>query len=416
MKRIDFTGGLKSALLITLALGTTALAPLNAHAQDAQAPANSQNQQQPLSAEFRATLQNFGSFVQNARYGEVWKPSVTPESWHPYPACNWVFTQKFGWYFKDDTPWGQIVHHYGRWTNDAEQGWIWVPGAEFSPGWVVWRTSADYIGWAPMMPDADIQQISAESFNKSGQWTFMEAKKFGKSCGDVLPAAQAPLLLQNTTFVTDVRMVDGIGVYVLPPVFVGSFVDIHVNFNAWANWFFAKYVLNLNWVWNNVNIIIVANHCPKDPPKDGPKHPQQNKHPLESSPPPPPGQRGEAPRLPPRFADIPQQPRLPSPPVVDNTPRLPPRASVPFIPDRGIVQQRPSRDFAPRLPRDLGEVAVSRPPRQVEGPRMRAPVRADFVRPMRVAPRAVAFNAPRMAGPRAAGPRMGGNFGGRHFR
>ncbi len=60
MKRIDFTGGLKSALLITLALGTTALAPLKAHSQDAQAPANSQNQQQPLSAEFRATLQHFG--------------------------------------------------------------------------------------------------------------------------------------------------------------------------------------------------------------------------------------------------------------------------------------------------------------------------------------------------------------------
>ena len=36
-------------------------------------------------------------------YGEVWIPNVTPAGWHPYPACQWVYTQRIGWYFDDKT-------------------------------------------------------------------------------------------------------------------------------------------------------------------------------------------------------------------------------------------------------------------------------------------------------------------------
>ena len=73
-------------------------------------------------------------------------PTVTPQGWHPYPPCHWVKTKQYGWYYDDKTPWGQIVHHYGRWFFDQQIGWAWDPGSEFSPGWVVWRTSPEW--WA----------------------------------------------------------------------------------------------------------------------------------------------------------------------------------------------------------------------------------------------------------------------------
>ena len=239
------------------ATGSGATASQPADANTADPAANS-----PLTEEWRQILQKSGSFITHARYGEVWKPSVTPESWHPYPACYWKFTKKFGWYFDDPTDWGQIVHHYGRWTNDAEHGWIWVPGAEFSPGWVVWRTSEQYIGWAPQMPDQDIKQVSTEDFNKSGQWIFMDASKFGKKCTEVLPVSQQPMLLQKTKYVTDVRYVGGIGVFVLPKIFTAPYVNIHVVHNPWHVWYFSQWVLNLNWFWTTIHVIVVQNCRP----------------------------------------------------------------------------------------------------------------------------------------------------------
>ena len=75
-----------------------------------------------VSPEFRSVLTQYGKLVQHDRYGEVWVPTVTPEGWHPYAPCHWVKTKKFGWYYDDKTPWGQIVHHYGRWFYDQQIG------------------------------------------------------------------------------------------------------------------------------------------------------------------------------------------------------------------------------------------------------------------------------------------------------
>ena len=105
----------------------------------AAAPAVQQQSVAQVQDEVRNVLTQYGRFVQHAKYGEVWVPTVTPQGWHPYPPCNWVNTKKYGWYYDDKTAWGQIVHHYGRWVSDPQMGWIWTPGAEFSPGWVVWR-------------------------------------------------------------------------------------------------------------------------------------------------------------------------------------------------------------------------------------------------------------------------------------
>ena len=66
-------------------------------------------------------------------------------------------------------------------------GWIWVPGDQFSPAWVIWRTSNDYIGWARRRQTGHPHGLASEQFTKPEAWTFVAAAKFGKSCG-AMPA------------------------------------------------------------------------------------------------------------------------------------------------------------------------------------------------------------------------------------
>ena len=220
----------------------------------------------PVADNVRAVLSQYGNFIQHQTYGEVWVPSVTPQGWHPYPACHWVNSRQYGWYYDDKTPWGAIVHHYGRWTNDPQVGWFWVPGSEFSPGWVLWRTNLQWVGWAPMPPDEQIQNANPDQFNSADFWTFMETAKFDNNCTETSVVAGQPglALIQQTTFVRDVNIVNGILVYVLPTYVIGPFVDINIDFFPWPSWFFGQVLIDWNWIWNNVNIVINVNNvnCP----------------------------------------------------------------------------------------------------------------------------------------------------------
>jgi len=107
---------------------------------------------------------------------------------------------KEGWYFNDDTPWGSIVHHYGRWSHDEKIGWFWVGDEDWSPGWVVWRKSDKWVGWAPMPPEQDAQLVSSTEFNNDKFWIFMDAQKFYKGgCGTTVQASQ---VLYQTQYVS----------------------------------------------------------------------------------------------------------------------------------------------------------------------------------------------------------------------
>jgi hypothetical protein len=151
-------------------------------------------------AEFKSILAGYGKWGTHDKYGDIWVPSVTPPGWHPYPACQWVFTKQ-GWYFNDNTAWGSIVHHYGRWSNDPQIGWFWVPDQDWSPGWVVWRQSDQWVGWAPMPPQQEFQLVSSSEFNNDKLWTFMAADKFRSGgCGDTVVASQAFYQTQPVTW------------------------------------------------------------------------------------------------------------------------------------------------------------------------------------------------------------------------
>src|SRR6185295_18713309 len=45
---------------------------------------------------------------------------------------------------------------YGRWYQDPEIGWAWVPGNDWAPSWVSWQEGSDYVGWAPLPPGANV--------------------------------------------------------------------------------------------------------------------------------------------------------------------------------------------------------------------------------------------------------------------
>jgi hypothetical protein len=73
-----------------------------------------------------------------------------PVGWRPYyDGGHWAYTDQ-GWYWQSDYPWGDIAFHYGRWSYKPVYGWVWAPGFEFAPAWVVWRHTDEYCGWAPL--------------------------------------------------------------------------------------------------------------------------------------------------------------------------------------------------------------------------------------------------------------------------
>jgi len=101
-------------------------------------------------AYFQDQLAPYGTWVDVPGYGQCWQPSDLASGWRPYyDGGNWVYTDA-GLYWQSDYPWGAVAFHYGRWSWVGGYGWIWVPGYEYAPAWVVWRHTDGYVGWAPL--------------------------------------------------------------------------------------------------------------------------------------------------------------------------------------------------------------------------------------------------------------------------
>lgn len=108
--------------------------------------------------EFRPTLDPYGRWIDDPRYGTVWVPNeaaVGPD-FAPYVSSgHWALDGNDQWIWVSDYPFGWVVFHYGRWVYISGVGWSWVPGRAYAPSWVLWRvptSSYAYVGWAPMPP------------------------------------------------------------------------------------------------------------------------------------------------------------------------------------------------------------------------------------------------------------------------
>lgn len=102
---------------------------------------------------FYDNLADGGNWIEVGDYGYCWQPSVAVgnTSWRPYSDGYWAYTD-FGWTWISYEDFGWATYHYGRWVRLRGRGWVWVPGREWGPAWVSWRTGGDYIGWAPLPP------------------------------------------------------------------------------------------------------------------------------------------------------------------------------------------------------------------------------------------------------------------------
>ena len=102
---------------------------------------------------FYDNLGDGGNWVEVGDYGYCWQPSiaVSNTSWRPYSDGYWAYTD-VGWTWVSYEDFGWATYHYGRWMRLRGRGWVWMPGREWGPAWVSWRTGGDYVGWAPLPP------------------------------------------------------------------------------------------------------------------------------------------------------------------------------------------------------------------------------------------------------------------------
>ncbi|HEV7404643.1 MAG TPA: DUF6600 domain-containing protein [Chthoniobacteraceae bacterium] len=102
---------------------------------------------------FYDNLKPYGEWIQVEGYGLCWRPTDVDEDWAPYTDGYWAYTDA-GWTWVSYEDFGDIVYHYGRWARVEGEGWCWVPDNDWGPAWVSWRNNDEYVGWAPLPPDA----------------------------------------------------------------------------------------------------------------------------------------------------------------------------------------------------------------------------------------------------------------------
>ncbi|MBE2217484.1 MAG: hypothetical protein IAE90_04720 [Ignavibacteria bacterium] len=117
----------------------------------------------------------------------VWKPSTSlavnsiegaEPVYVPYRNGKWVNTNS-GWYFKANTPAEETTSHYGRWVNNPEAGWLWVPGRVWAPAWVDWKQNDEYVSWAPLPPSVYlVKDEMSPSVIDNNNYTIVEKRYF----------------------------------------------------------------------------------------------------------------------------------------------------------------------------------------------------------------------------------------------
>lgn len=159
---------------------------------------------------------NGGNWYQVADYGYVWQPdAASSPDWRPYTDGYWAYTD-VGWTWVSYEDFGWATYHYGRWIRLEDYGWCWVPGYEWGPAWVSWRTGGDYIGWAPL-PPAGGTEIVYENRPIGGHvdvdfgigpayYNFIDIRFIGEPVliGHYYPYTQNVAYINNTVNVTNI--------------------------------------------------------------------------------------------------------------------------------------------------------------------------------------------------------------------
>ena len=181
---------------------------------------------------FQDALSPFGEWIQVGDYGPCWRPTGVGDDWAPYTDGYWAYTDA-GWTWVSYEDWGGITYHYGRWVHVRDEGWVWVPEYEWAPAWVSWRSNDDYVGWAPLPPEARWEpEIGFSTWVDTSydigpdNYRFCHTRDFGSPflAPVLLPYEQNVTIIQSTVNITNISFHRGGAV-----IFNGgpNFVDIN---------------------------------------------------------------------------------------------------------------------------------------------------------------------------------------------
>jgi len=167
---------------------------------------------------FYDNLQPYGDWREIGDYGYCWQPRDVDEGWTPYSEGRWLYTDA-GWTFDTDEPYGWAVYHYGRWADIEDIGWVWVPDTEWGPGWVSWRHSEGYVGWAPLPPEAQFRySVGISSWADDyydigpGSYHFVESRNLGarRLRSVFIDQRQNFTIINQTTNVTNISYINNV--------------------------------------------------------------------------------------------------------------------------------------------------------------------------------------------------------------
>jgi hypothetical protein len=170
-------------------------------------------------AMFYEKLEPHGTWIETPQYGAIWQPAprYTPVGWQPYTRGSWTYAD-VGWTWVSAEPFGWATYHYGRWNNVSNRGWCWIPGNQWAPAWVSWRTGSNYVGWAPLPAQSRFlgNRISVQFGNDfdsgPGNYCFVPSRFFGSSSvyRHVVPNARNTVIIADTVNVTNIVRADDI--------------------------------------------------------------------------------------------------------------------------------------------------------------------------------------------------------------
>ena len=158
---------------------------------------------------FYDDLAPYGNWVERPHYGWVWRPHAVASQWRPYENGHWAWTDE-GWTWITNEPYGWATYHYGRWYNDAGQGWEWVPGNEWAPAWVSWQGGGNYIGWAPLPPSVEFRAGRLAVSLAADAYLFVPERRFlDPSVGRyAVPLGDRERIFRQTSNYTDYQVVN----------------------------------------------------------------------------------------------------------------------------------------------------------------------------------------------------------------
>ena len=97
-----------------------------------------------------ASMDGYGDWNYSSESdSQVWSPRVDA-GWTPYSYGSWYYTPAgLTWWSYD--PWGWFPFHYGSWFfSSSWNRWCWQPASVYSPAWVYWGFSNNFVGWCPI--------------------------------------------------------------------------------------------------------------------------------------------------------------------------------------------------------------------------------------------------------------------------